>query len=566
MRRPVAILLGTVLAPSLLAVSLLAQSAPPPVKPVPAAKPAPAVKPTPTPGSPSGPGTPTDSWPTYNGDYSGRRFSPLTKINDTNVTSMSLAWVYRVSTGQGFGPAIKGTPVMIDGILYFTVPDHVWAIDARSGREIWHHAWDSKGGVHIGNRGVGILNDTLYFETPDCHLVALNVNDGKEKWRKSICDLDLFYYASVAPVIAKNHVIAGVSGDDLDVPGYIQAHDPVTGEMQWRWWVVPQKMGEPGSETWPNEEAMKHGGGMTWQPVTYDPDLNLIYVVTGNPQPVIAHANRKGDNLFTGSIVALDVDTGKMKWYFQSSPHDTHDWDSTQTPVLFDAEMNGQKRKLLAQAARNGHFFVMDRETGKALVSSEYARPNWSKGYDAKGQPVPNPAKDPQVDGALVSPNQAGATNWPPPSFSPATGLFYVSAARAFSVYYIYDTSDNPQGWGGTDRGGYSESMIQAIDYRDGKIRWTHKWEGTGMSGLLSTAGNLLFSGDGNSNNFVALRATTGEPLWHAGLGASVSNGPITYELDGQQYVIVGAGDTLWAFVMRTPPPPAPATSAAAAR
>jgi alcohol dehydrogenase (cytochrome c) len=498
-------------------------------------------------------GTPTDSWPTYNGDYSGRRFSPLSKINETNIGALSLAWVFRVNTGQGRGSVIKGTPLQVNGIMYVTVPDHVWALDARSGREIWHHEWASKGGIHIGNRGVGILDDLVYYETPDCHLVALNKKDGTERWRQPICDLDLFYYASVAPIIAKNHVIAGVSGDDLDVPGYIQAHDPKTGALQWRWYVVPQKMGEPGSETWPNEDAMKHGGGMTWQPVTYDPELNLIYVTTGNPQPVIAHANRAGDNLFTASIVALDIDTGKMAWYFQSSPHDTHDWDSTQTPVLFDAEFEGKPRKLLAQAARNGHFFVLDRATGKALVSSEYVKTNWSKGYDAKGQPIPNPAKDPQVAGALVSPNQGGATNWPPPSFSPATGLFYVSAARAFSVYYIYDTSENPQGWGGTDRGGYSENMVQAIDYRTGKVRWTHKWEGSGLSGLLSTAGNLLFSSDGSSGNFVALRATTGDPLWHANLGSAVSNGPITYELDGMQYVIVGAGDTLWAFVMNQP-------------
>jgi alcohol dehydrogenase (cytochrome c) len=508
-------------------------------------------------------GTPADSWPTYNGDYSGRRFSPLTKITDANINAMTLAWVYRVNLGPGGGFAnIKATPVQVNGILYFTLPDHVWAVDARSGREVWHHPWTSTGGIHIGNRGVGILGDTLYFETPDCHLVALDTKDGKEKWHQSICDMDLFYYASVAPVIVKNHVITGVSGDDLDVPGYVDARDPKTGELQWRWHVVPQKKGEPGSETWPNEEAMKHGGGMTWQPVTYDPDLNLIYVVTGNPQPVIAHKNRAGDNLFTASIVALDADTGQMKWYFQSSPHDTHDWDSTQTPVLFDAEINGQPRKLIAQAARNGHFFVLDRATGKAIVSSEYVKTNWAKGYDAKGQPIPDPAKMPQIDGALVSPNQGGATNWPPPSYSPQTGLFYVSAARAFSVYYIYDTSDNPQGWGGTDRGGFSENMLQAIDIRDGKIRWSHKWEGFGLSGLLSTAGNLVFSGDGSSGNFVALKASTGEPLWHAQLGMPVSNGPITYELDGTQYVIVAAGDTLWAFAMLAPAPGAAPTAA----
>jgi alcohol dehydrogenase (cytochrome c) len=495
---------------------------------------------------------PVDSWPTYNGDYSGRRFSPLTKITASNVHSLSLGWTFRVPSGLGGGVPIKGTPLMIDGVIYVTVPDHVWAVDARTGRELWHYAWDSKGGIHIGNRGVAIAGDSLYFETPDCHLVSLGVKDGKERWRKEICDLDQFYYGSVAPVVVKDRVIAGVSGDDLDIPGYVQAHNPESGEMQWRWWVVPQKMGEPGSESWPNEDAMKHGGGMTWQPITYDPELNLIYVTTGNPQPVIAHKNRAGDNLFTGSIVALNADTGKMVWYFQSSPHDTHDWDSTQTAVLFDGEFDGKPRKLLAQAARNGHFFVLDRTNGKALVSTEYVKTNWSKGYDAKGQPIPDPAKYPQIDGALVSPNQGGATNWPPPSFSPQTGLFYVSAGRNYSVYYIYDPSDNPQGWGGTDRGGWSESMLQAIDYKTGKVRWSHKWEGNIRAGVLSTAGNVVFTG-GSSQDLVALNATTGDALWQARLGNSVTNGPITYQLDGLQYLIVGAGDTLWAFVMNEP-------------
>jgi alcohol dehydrogenase (cytochrome c) len=488
----------------------------------------------------------TDSWPTYNGDYSGRRYSPLTRINAGNVKALSLAWIYRLTGGSD---GIKATPLQINGILYFSTPDNAYAVEARMGRELWHFTWQSRGGIHIGNRGMAALGDTLYFETPDCHLVALNMEDGKERWDREICDLDLFYYGSVAPVVVKNHVITGVSGDDLDVPGYLEAHDPLTGERQWRWWVVPQKKGEQGSDTWPSEDAMKHGGGMTWQPVTYDPELNLVYVTTGNPQPVIAHKNRAGANLFTASIVALNADTGKMVWYFQSSPHDTHDWDSTQTAVIFDGEINGQMRKLIAQAARNGHFFVLDRTDGKALVSSEYVKTNWALGYDAKGQPVPNPNKMPQIDGALVSPNQAGAANWPPPTFSPQTGLFYVNATRAFSVYYIYDPSDNPQGWGGTDRGGWSESMLQAIDYKTGTIRWSHPWEGGGSrSGLLSTAGNLVFTG--GSGGIEALNALTGEALWHARLGSPVSNGPITYELDGLQYVVVGAGTSVVAFVM----------------
>ena len=487
----------------------------------------------------------TDSWPTYNGDYSGRRYSTLAQITDANVKALSLAWMHPLTGSQ---LAIKSTPLMIDGILYISTQDNAYAIDARTGRERWHYIWPSKGGNHLSNRGMAALGDTLYFETPDCHLVALNITDGTARWNTEICDLDRFYYGSVAPVVIKNHVMIGVSGDDMDNPGYIEARDPQTGDRQWRWWTVPQGIDEPGSDTWPNLEAMKHGGGMTWQPVTYDPDLNLVYVTTGNPQPVIAHKNRPGDNLFTGSIVALDADTGKMVWYFQSSPHDTHDWDSTETAVLFDGVINGRPRKLIAQAARNGHFFVLDRTNGKAIVSSEFVKTNWSRGYDKKGQPIPDPAKMPQIDGALVSPNQGGAANWQPPSFSPKTGLFYVNASRAFSVYYIYDTSDNPAGWGGSDRGGWSESMLQAIDYKTGTIRWTHPWDTPARSGILSTAGNVLFTA--GSAGFEALNATTGDVLWASRLPSAVSNGPITYELDGLQYVVVGAGNSVVAFVM----------------
>ncbi|MDQ6665838.1 MAG: acido-empty-quinoprotein group A [Acidobacteriota bacterium] len=492
---------------------------------------------------------PVDSWPTYNGDFSGRRFSPLSKINAGNVNSMTLAWIYRVNTGSGFPGAIKATPLVVDGVMYFTLPDHVWAIDARTGREIWHYGWVSKGGEHIGNRGVGIYGKWLFFETPDCNLVSLNLSDGKPRWRKSICDLDQMYFGSVAPVVIKNHVIVGVSGDDLDIPGYLESRDPETGDVQWRWSVVP-KPGEPGSETWPNAEAMAHGGGMTWVPSTYDPELNMLYLGTGNPQPVIAGKRREGDNLYTESIVALNLDTGKRAWHFQSSPHDTHDWDAVQTPVLIDGELDGQKRKLVAQASRNGYFFVLDRTNGKNLVSKPFVKTNWSKGVDAKGQPIPNPAKEPQIDGALVTPNQGGAANWPPPSFSPETGLFYINASRGFSVYYIYDNDEKPEGWGGNDRGGFAESMLQAIDYKTGGIRWSHKWQGAGIrSGVLSTAGNLVFAGD-PANNLVALNAATGQPLWHANLGSALSNGPITYELDGTQYLVVGAGDSMIGFAM----------------
>jgi alcohol dehydrogenase (cytochrome c) len=492
---------------------------------------------------------PTNQWPMYHGDHSGRRYSSLTKINSKNIDSLGFAWIYRPT---GAGGSLKSTPLQVNGVLYFTAPDHVWAIDARTGREVWHHIWQSKGGNHIGNRGVGIYGNWLYFLTPDCNIVSLNVKDGKERWHKTNCDIDQFYYGSMAPTIIKNHIIAGVSGDDLDRPGYLSSYDPETGDLQWRWWAVPQKKGDPGSETWPNEEAMKHGGGMTWQMPTYDPELNLLYITTGNPQPVIAHKNRAGDNLYTGCIVALNPDTGKMAWYFQASPHDTHDWDSTQVPVLIDGEIEGKPRKLLAMAARNGYYFLLDRATGKNIITTPFIKTNWAKGIAPSGSPIPDAAKHPQVDGALVTPNQGGATNWPPPTFSPQTGLFYVAASRAFSVYYIYDAADDPQGWGGADRGGANlGSTIDALDYKTGKAKWTHKWETpAGRPGLMSTAGNLVFTGDG-SNNFVALNAATGDPLWHANLAAPVTNGPITYELDGTQYVVVAAGDTLWSFAMR---------------
>jgi alcohol dehydrogenase (cytochrome c) len=316
----------------------------------------------------------TDSWPTYNGDYSGRRFSALKKIDTNNVSGLSLAWVYRLNLGSapvvGSSATIKSTPLQINGVLYFSTPDNAWAVDARTGREIWHYIWKSQGGNHLSNRGVAVLGDWLYFETPDDHLICLSIKDGKERWHQTTADLNQFYYSSTAPVIVKNHVITGVSGDDLDIPGYLDARDPETGELQWRWYSVPQKKGDPGFETWPNEDMARHGGGMTWQPITYDPELNLIYVATGNPQPVMAHVNRPGANLFTASIVALNADMGKMVWYFQPSPHDTHDWDATEPAVLFDGTINGRPRKLLAQASRNGHFFVLDRTDGKAIVQS----------------------------------------------------------------------------------------------------------------------------------------------------------------------------------------------------
>jgi alcohol dehydrogenase (cytochrome c) len=521
---------------------------------------------------------PVESWPTHHGDYSGRRYSTLKEISTRNVKSLTLAWIYRANTSPGGaiiggegpeGPApgggmaafggltIKSTPLLVNGVLYFSAPDHAWAVDARTGRELWHYFWRTRGGIHIGNRGVGMYGNWLYFLTPDNYFVSLAATTGKERWHKEIASIKREYFSTAAPIIVRNHVILGVGGDSLDVPGYLESRDPETGEVQWRWYTTP-RAGEPGSETWPDEYSSAHGGGMPWVPGTYDPELNLYYFGTGNPNPVLAGQSRVGNNLWTCSIVAINPDTGKMAWYFQATPHDTHDWDSAQVPILIDGVIDGKPRKLIAQANRNGHFFVLDRTNGHSVVTAPFVDSlNWTKGVDRNGQPIPNPAKDASVPGTLVSPPTDGATNWPPPSFSPDTGLFYVGTHEAFSVFYLTDTDPRPQGWGAAERHVSSVgSSLKAIDYKTGKVRWSHPLErhaggyGGGPMGLLSTAGGLLFGNDGGGN-FVAYDAATGKPLWHAGLGANTSNGPQTFMLDGRQYVVVGAGDSLFAFALQ---------------
>ena len=518
---------------------------------------------------------PTDAWPTYHGDYSGRRYSTLTQINAQNVKNLSLAWMYRLNAstvraivgGEGpetppaaanLGPpTIKSTPLMVDGVLYFSAPDHVWAVDARTGREIWHYFWRTRGGIHIGNRGVGMYGNWLYVLTPDNYFISLDAATGKERWHKEIASVKREYFSTSAPVIVGRNVIIGVGGDSLDVPGYLESRNPESGDVVWRWYSTP-RAGQPGAETWPNEYAMIGGGGMPWLPGTYDPDLNLYYVGTGNANPVLSGQSRKGDNLWTASIVALNPDTGKMAWYYQATPHDTHDWDAAQTPVLIDGVINGQSRKLLAQANRNGYFFVLDRTNGRHILTSKHTDSlNWTTGLNANGQPIPNPQKEASVPGTLVSPDTNGATNWPPPSFNPETGLFYVGTSQSFSILYLTDTDERPQGWAAAERGvGNLGRALKAIDYKTGKVQWSRPLamvagvDGGPPPGLLSTAGRLLFGNDG-AGNFVAYDPATGKPLWHAGLGTNTTNGPQTYMLDGRQYVVVGAGDTLFAFALQ---------------
>ena len=364
---------------------------------------------------------PPSTWPGYHGDYSGRRHSALTRITPENVGRMGLAWAYQ--TGQV--GQLKCSPLLVDGVLYITVPNNVWAVDARSGHQIWHYAYPPNKGFHIGSRGVSMYKDWLFFMTPDAHLISLNANDGTVRWNIAVADSEKGYWTTMSPLIVRNHVIVGVSGDFDNLTGFLKSIDPETGKTQWRWDSTPPA-GTPNATT----------GGMTWMTGTYDPALNLIYWGTGNPTPVLTAKTRPGDNLYTCSIVALNPDTGKLSWAFQPSPHDTHDWDAVEVPVLVDADFGGKPRKMLMQASRNGYFFVLDRTNGQSLLTTAFGPVNWSTGIDQKGQPVPNPDKEPAPDGRLIAPDEGGLTNYRSPSFDPQTGLFLVDAHPAYGIYF----------------------------------------------------------------------------------------------------------------------------------
>ena len=524
-----------------------------------------------------------DSWPTYNGDYSGKRYSLLKQIDKSTVKNLTLGWMTRVTPGLaedavadgmsrrgrekvpeivgGEGPgdikirggSIKASILEVDGTLYVTTPDNAWAVDARSGRELWHYFWKTKGGTHIGNRGFAMWNDYLYMETPDDYLVSLEAKTGKERWHKPIAELDQGYFSTAAPLVVGNHVLVG-TGNDIDSPGFLQSFDPESGDLQWKFYTVPMKKGDPGLDTWKTLDAARHGGAQTWITGAYDPDTHLYIFGTGNPTPAYTTGTRgEGDNLFTCSLIALNVDTGKMAWYFQTSPHDMHDYDSAQTPVLVDGMFGGKMRKMALTAARNGYFFVVDRVTGEHLVTSKYGKlTNWAKGENKFGGPKRNPEKDATIPGSLASPNSGGVVNWQPPAYSEDTSLFYVSENNSFSLFYLTDIDPRgSMGLGGKEEAdvGSDGSYLTAIDYKTGKVAWRHCYYGRGGGGgLLATAGGLVFAGDG-AGSLVAHDSSNGNPVWHTRIG-DVSNAPQTYMLDGHQYLIAATGDMLWSFLL----------------
>jgi alcohol dehydrogenase (cytochrome c) len=533
----------------------------------------------------------SDNWPTYSGDYTGKRYSSLKQITRANVKNLGLVWASRITPGLatsgGFGAFGGGTPAVptivggygtgelnqtggrsarivgsvlaVDGILYVSTLDNAWAIDARDGRLIWHYVWKTTGGTHTGNRGLAIWRNWLFMTTPDNYLVSLDAKTGKERWHKKVAELSQQYFTTTAPIVIDNHVLVS-PGNDLDAPGFMKSFDPETGDVRWTWYATPQNPGDPGLDTWASLDAARHGGGHMWIPGSFDPETRLYITGTANPTPAYTSQNRgEGDNLYTCSLVALNVDTGKLAWHFSTSPHDTHDWDSAQTPILVDAPFSGRARKLVLQATRNGYFFVLDRVSGEHLLTTKLSdAANWAKGIDARGRPQRDPAKDHHIAGALVSPQNAGAINWAPPAFNPDTGLFYVALNESYSMYYLTETDPRgAMGLGGKEEQNVTSfgTFLLAIDYRTGKPAWKHRFAGSGSWGgtyighmYMTTAGGLLFGGD-PGGNFVAYDAATGKPLWHTRLG-EVSNGPQTFMLDGRQHLMVAAVDTLYTFAL----------------
>jgi PQQ-dependent dehydrogenase (methanol/ethanol family) len=499
------------------------------------------------------------AWPTYDGSESGNRFSALDQVNAANVERLAPKWMFTLS---GAPRALEVTPVVVNGVMYVTSVNEAYALDARSGREIWHYsrprstglAGDAASGI---NRGVAVLADRVFMVTDNAHLLALNSLTGQLLWDARMADSSQNYGSTSAPLVVNDLVIAGVSGGDEGVRGFLDAYRASTGERAWRFWTIPAP-GEPGSETW-SGRALEHGCGSTWLTGTYDPEAKLLYWPTGNPCPDYNGGERQGDNLYTASVVALDPDSGKLRWYFQFTPHDLHDWDATETPVLVDATFRGEKRKLMLQGNRNGFFYVLDRTTGKMLLAEPFVKQlTWASGIGRDGRPILLPGNEPTAEGQLVCPSVAGAANWPSSAYSPATGLFYMFAEESCNVY-----SRNDEWWeagksfygGGTRRApGNNDGgkFLKAIDIQTGKTTWEIAGVGGGIlaSGLMATAGGLVFYGDGYGA-FIAADAKNGKLLWHFNTGQSFKAGPMTYTVDNDQYIGIAAGSTILAFSLR---------------
>ncbi len=506
------------------------------------------------------------NWLTYSGNLNSQRHSGLTQIGPDNARDLTLKWVFQSRSLDKH----EVTPLVVDGIMYTVQsPNDVVALDATTGKIIWQYLHKPAEGTRnpcCGNltRGIAILGDKLFLAALDAKMIALDAKTGRELWVTQVADYKQAYAMTVAPIVVKDKVITGVAGGEHGVRGFLAAYDVNTGKEVWRFNTVPGP-GEPGYETWldkngkPSQDYI-HGGAPIWVTGSYDPATNLTMWGTGNAGPDYNGDNRVGDNLYSSSVIALDADTGKLKWYYQFSPHDEFDWDATQVPVLADIDFRGAPRKVMMWANRNGVFYVLDRTTGQFLSGKSFTKTNWYTGFDEKGRPMRAPGILPTKEGTLVYPGNQGGTNWYNPSFSPVTGLFYIPVWENSSSIYRKDEAPPEFESGksfiglGPGRGKADDDVygaIIAMDPKTSERKWTFKLSTPNPEGgILTTASNMLFAG-GRDGQFVALDARDGKLLWETNLGPSVSAGPMTYMVNGKQYVSIQCGNALYTFTLR---------------
>jgi alcohol dehydrogenase (cytochrome c) len=492
------------------------------------------------------------NWPTYSGDHTSQRHSPLKQVNTDNVTTLQAAWIYNMYLQRD----MQATPVVHNGVMYVSAYNRIDALDARTGMLIWQY---QRGQVATGSqRGTAFWNNRVFVTTTDKHLVALDARSGAILW-----DVETgngYQPAGGAPlVVGGKLIVSGNFGGPVGGQGgFVQGYDALTGKHLWTWSALP-KESDPEYKTWGGARPQ---GGPVWLSGSYDPDLNLIYYGSGQPNPQWNGDPRPGDNLFSDSVVAIDPNTGKMKWHFQFTPHDVHDWDAGQQSILVDAPWKGKPRKLMLWASRNGFYYILDRSTGEFLQATKFvSEVNWLLSMDAKGRPTSNPAASPTAVGVGVCPSTAGATNWPSPSYDPALKLFFVVAQEGCSINFRDKAGSN-------DGGGYTEDpnkpwqlYTRAIDAFTGEKKWDYK-QTTSIRygpGLLSTAGGIVFSGE-KLGQISALDSRTGQPLWHFFTGGVITSGPMSYAIDGKQYVALVSGSNVIAFTL----PDGPAATAAA--
>jgi alcohol dehydrogenase (cytochrome c) len=495
-------------------------------------------------------------WLTYSGTYDGHRHSPLTQITPANVHQLNALWTFQTGVLGSF----QATPIVIDDVVYITgFNNNAWALDARTGRPIWRYRRDLPEQMFLCcgavNRGFAVLGDQLFMTTLDAYLVSLDMRTGALLYEVKLEDYARGYSATVAPLVVKDKVILGIAGAEYGIRGFIEAFDAKTGKKIWRFYTVAGP-DEFGGNSWPKNDSYTRGGGSVWVTGTYDPEQNLVFFGTGNPGPDYYSANREGDNLFTASIVALDADTGKLKWHYQFTPHDVHDWDATQVPVLGELPINGETRKVVMFANRNGFFYTIDRVTGKLIVAKPFVETTWAKEISSvTGRPILLPNNHPNEQGARTCPDLGGGTNFMSPSYDPAQRLFFVTARETCAVYFAFDQEFKvgvQYMAGGTvrPRDQRNWGAIRAIDPVTAERKWEFRLPATSAAGVLSTASGLVFAGDGDGN-VIALDSRTGKHLWHYYVGVGMrSTSGTTHMIDGRQVLLVPSGSTLTAFAL----------------